>query len=59
MMTYFIFAGDMLVMAFMIVVVIWVSAFASDEQIDAVARLPLEDDDPAADPTAPETRRHG
>ena len=39
------FAGDLLVMAFMIGVVVWVSLYTSDEQIDAIARLPLEDED--------------
>ena len=44
-MTYFIFAGDMLVMAFMIVVVIWVSLGASKEQIERSGRIPLEDEE--------------
>lgn len=44
-MTYFIFVGDMLVMAFMIVVVVWVSVYTSDAEIDAIARIPLEDED--------------
>lgn len=43
-MTIVLFAGDLLVMAFMIGVVVWVSLCTSDEQIDAIARLPLEDD---------------
>jgi hypothetical protein len=42
--TYVLFAGDMLVMAFMVAVVVWVSTFASDADIDAAARLPLEDE---------------
>lgn len=45
MMTWVIFAGDMLVMAFMIGLIVWVSLYANDAEIDAVARLPLEDDD--------------
>ena len=45
MMTYVIFAGDMLVMAFMICLIVWVSVYASDRDIDAIARIPLEDDD--------------
>lgn len=44
-MTYFIFAGDMLVMAFMIGVVIWVSLKSSEKNINKAARIPLEDED--------------
>lgn len=43
-MTYLIFAGDMLVMAFMFVLVMWVALGMSNKDIDAVARLPLEDE---------------
>ncbi len=43
-MTYFLFAGDMLVMAFMVVLVIWVFMRSSDEAIDEAARIPLEDE---------------
>ena len=43
-MTYLIFGGDMLVMAFMIAVVIWISLRANDEGIAAAARIPLEDE---------------
>lgn len=43
-MTYFLFAGDMLVMAFMTVVVVWVSLKGSSEQLDRAARIPLEDE---------------
>lgn len=45
MMTYVIFIGDMLVMAFMIAVVVWISVVASREEIDRTARIPLEDED--------------
>lgn len=45
-MTWIIFAGDMLVMAFMIVVIVWVSLRSTRERLDAVARLPLEDEAP-------------
>jgi hypothetical protein len=45
-MTYFLFAGDMLVMAFMVVLVVWVFMRSSDETIDASARIPLEDEQP-------------
>ena len=44
-MTYFIFAGDMLIMAFMIGVVIWVSMKSSEKKINKAARIPLEDED--------------
>jgi len=44
-MTMFIFLGDMLVMAFMIGVAIWVSSKSNDKQIAAAARIPLEDED--------------
>jgi hypothetical protein len=44
-MTYLLFAGDMLVMAFMTGLVVWVSLYAKDDQIDAAARLPLDDED--------------
>ncbi|HLF10672.1 MAG TPA: hypothetical protein VJA26_05615 [Gammaproteobacteria bacterium] len=43
-MTYLIFGGDMLVMAFMIVLVVWVSIRANDESIASAARIPLEDE---------------
>ena len=43
-MTYFLFAGDMLVMAFMTVVVVWVSLKSSAEQIDEAASIPLNDE---------------
>ena len=43
-MTFVLFAGDMFVMAFMFVLIVWVSVYASDKDIDAVARMPLEDD---------------
>ena len=43
-MTWFIFVGDMLVMAFMILVVVWVSMRSTRERHDAEARIPLEDE---------------
>ncbi len=45
-MTYFLFAGDMLVMAFMVALVIWVFMRSSKESIDESARIPLEDERP-------------
>lgn len=44
-MTWVLFVGDMLVSAFMIVVIVWVSLRRTREQIDAAARIPLEDED--------------
>lgn len=43
-MTYFIFAGDMLVMLFMVVLVTWIYVRSPDEAQDASARIPLEDE---------------
>jgi cbb3-type cytochrome oxidase subunit 3 len=43
-MKYLIFGGDMLVMAFMIAVVVWISLRENKKQIDAAARIPLEDE---------------
>lgn len=43
-MTYYIFAGDMLVMLFMVVLVVWVFWRSSDETIESSARIPLEDE---------------
>ncbi len=43
-MTFFLFAGDMLVMLFMVVLVVWVFMRSSDETIDEAARIPLEDE---------------
>jgi len=44
-MTMFIFLGDMLVMAFMVGVAIWVSSSSNNQQIAESARIPLEDED--------------
>ena len=44
-MTLVIFFGDMLVMAFMILVVVWVSMRSTRERLDAAARIPLEDEE--------------
>jgi cbb3-type cytochrome oxidase subunit 3 len=43
-MTFFIFIGDMLVMAFMVVLVVWISLRATRRELDATARIPLEDE---------------
>ena len=43
-MTFFIFAGDMLVMLFMVVLVTWVFFKSSDKSIEESARIPLEDE---------------
>jgi len=44
-MTWFIFVGDMLVMAFMTVLVVWVSLRSNRAGLDAAARIPLEDEE--------------
>jgi cbb3-type cytochrome oxidase subunit 3 len=44
-MTVLIFAGDMLVMLFMVGLVVWVSLRSSRDKIDSAARIPLEDED--------------
>ena len=43
-MTWFIFAGDMLVMAFMVGLAIWIANRDNDEQINAAASIPLQDE---------------
>lgn len=43
-MMYFLFVGDMLVMAFMIGVVVWVSLRSSRKSIEDAARIPLDDE---------------
>ncbi len=43
-MTFFIFAGDMLVMLFMVVLVVWLFLRMPDSTLDASARIPLEDE---------------
>ena len=44
-MTLFLFAGDMLVMAFMVSLAVWLLNRDNDEAIDRTARIPLEDED--------------
>lgn len=43
-MTYLIFIGDMLVMAFMTALVVWVSVRANHARLGSAARIPLEDE---------------
>ncbi|MFQ6021089.1 MAG: hypothetical protein ACE5NW_00020 [Acidiferrobacterales bacterium] len=43
-MMYFLFIGDMLVMAFMIGVVVWVSLRSTSKHIEEAARIPLDDE---------------
>ena len=43
-MTYFIFVGDMFVMAFMIVTVVWLSLRSSAEHLEGAALIPLSDE---------------
>jgi len=44
-MTWFLFVGDMLVTAFMITLFVWISLRSTRAQFDAVARIPLEDEE--------------
>jgi cbb3-type cytochrome oxidase subunit 3 len=44
-MTLFIFAGDMLVMLFMICLVVWVSLLSSDKDTNYASRIPLDDEE--------------
>lgn len=44
-MTWFIFGGDMLVMLFMTVLVVWLFWRMPANALDASARIPLEDED--------------
>jgi cbb3-type cytochrome oxidase subunit 3 len=43
-MTYFIFIGDMFVMAFMIGVVVWVSLRSTKKSLQDASLIPLEDE---------------
>ncbi len=45
-MTFFIFAGDMLVTLFMVVLAVWLFWRMPDSDMDASARIPLEDENP-------------
>ena len=44
-MTWFIFAGDMIVMLFMVLLVTWVFMVSSDSEIEKSAMIPLSDED--------------
>jgi len=43
-MTYFLFAGDLIIMAFMFAVVIWLFLRSPDSKLDEAAKIPLEDE---------------
>ncbi|MFT5139962.1 MAG: cbb3-type cytochrome oxidase subunit 3 [Lysobacterales bacterium] len=43
-MTFFLFTGDLLVMAFMMGLVVWVFMKSSKRTLDESARIPLEDE---------------
>ena len=43
-MTWFLFAGDMLVMLFMALVAVWVFWRSPDSAVDRAGRIPLEDE---------------
>ena len=44
-MTMFIFVGDMLVMLFMVVLVVWVFMVSPDSEIEKAAMIPFNDED--------------
>lgn len=44
-MTAFIFLGDMLVMAFMMGLAVWILYPGNAKALDEIARIPLEDED--------------
>ncbi len=44
-MTFYIFAGDLLVMGFMTVLVVWVLLRSTKNKLSDAARIPLEDED--------------
>ena len=44
-MTFYIFAGDLLVMGFMTVLVVWVLLRSTQKKMNDAARIPLEDED--------------
>jgi hypothetical protein len=43
-MTLFIFIGDMLVMGFMVGLAIWCGTRGNSEEIEQIARIPLDDE---------------
>ncbi len=43
-MAYLIFGGDLFVTGFMVALVVWISLRANKDQMDASARIPLEDE---------------
>jgi cbb3-type cytochrome oxidase subunit 3 len=43
-MTWFLFVGDMLVMLFMCLLVVWVYLKSTSESADEAARIPLQDE---------------
>lgn len=55
-MTWFLFAGDMLVMLFMAGLAVWVFWRSSDETIRESANIPLRDEAPAGEAPAGEAR---
>ena len=48
-MTWFIFAGDMAVMLFMVCLIIWVFMVSSDKDIEDSANIPLQDEEYESD----------
>lgn len=44
MMAWYLFLGDMFVMLFLVIVVVWLSLRATQQSLDAAAHIPLEDE---------------
>ena len=44
-MTWFLFAGDMLIMLFMVILVVWVFWRSSDKSLSDSAEIPLHDEE--------------
>ena len=53
-MTWFLFAGDMLVMLFIATVAVWVFWRSPDSAVDRAGRIPLDDEAPPVDPATAE-----
>ncbi len=49
-MSWFIFVGDMLVMLFMVILVVWVFMVSADKDIERSANIPLNDEDYGDEP---------
>jgi cbb3-type cytochrome oxidase subunit 3 len=57
-MAWFLFAGDMLVMLFMTILVVWVSLRDTSKSLDYSAQIPLNDDAHAEQAARPDGEQH-